>query len=258
MPAVPVSVVIICKNAAATIGQTAAAALKLSDDVVVLDSGSTDATIKLVNASGARLVQQEWLGYGATKNQGNSKAKYDWILSLDADEIASDELIASIKQLELTDALTVYKIKRLNYIKDQPIHHGEWGKDWTVRLFNRTVVQWNDAPVHESLLLPPAVTVVKLAGLLHHFTTPDIATYQKKLEKYADLMAAKYFAGGKRGSALKPYASSFFSFLKYYLFHAGWLDKAAGWQLALAHARYTFQKYKKLQALHQAKRAVET
>lgn len=250
MSALPVSVVIICKNAIATIGQTLEAACRLSTDVVVVDSGSTDGTISLIERLGARLIRQEWLGYGPTKNSGNVAANHDWILSLDADEVMGEDLVTAIRQLDLSDTDNVYKIKRLNYLGDQPIRHGEWNKDWTIRLFNRTKIQWDEAPVHERLILPPGIQINKLNGLLHHFTTPDIHTYREKLEAYADLMAAKYYAQGKKGTGWKPYASSFFSFFKFYLLYAGWLDGKSGWQIALAHARYTFRKYQKLKMLY--------
>jgi glycosyltransferase involved in cell wall biosynthesis len=251
MSAVPVSVVIICKNAAATIRQVVALAIALSNDVVVVDSGSTDDTLTLLQEYHVRVFHQNWLGYGATKNWGNNQAANDWILSLDADEIIDDQLIDAIRRLDFSSEESVYKIKRLNYLKDKPIRHGEWGRDWTIRLFNRHRVQWDNAPVHESLILPPNTIVKSLAGLLHHYTTTDIKAYNLKLEKYADLMAERYFAAGKRGSIAKAYMSSVFNFAKFYFFYGGYLDKGVGWQIAIAHARYTFRKYEMLVALQQ-------
>lgn len=254
--AVPVSVVIISHNAAATIEQTLRSACQLSDDITVVDSGSTDNTLAIAGKWGAKLLQVGWQGFGANKNAGNAAAKYDWVLSIDSDEELSEAAVKAIRTLERSNANVVYKIKRINYLNGQRIHFGEWRNDWTIRLFNRQTVRWDDALVHERLLLPSSVLVSKLGGTLHHYTAPDISTYNRKLDRYASLVAAKYFADDEKGAALKIYISPVFSFFKFYILHAGWLDKKAGWQIAIAHARYTFKKYKKLNALRRMHKGV--
>jgi glycosyltransferase involved in cell wall biosynthesis len=247
----PVSVVIICCNAAATIQKTLASAFLLTTDVVVVDSGSTDSTLSIIETTNAKLVQMEWLGFGATKNKGNEAAKWDWIVSLDADEVLSNELVAAITAININEPHSVYSFHRLNYLGLTPIKYGEWKNDWTVRLFNRQLVRWDDAPVHEKLILPPAVKNKKLNGWLHHYTAVNIDNYKQKLEKYAASMAEKYYAKGKKAPNYKIYISPVFSFLKYYIVHLGWMDGEAGWQISRAHALYTFKKYKKLKELHQ-------
>lgn len=254
MSAVPVSVVIICFNAAATIQRTLRSACLLTNDVIVVDSGSTDGTQGMVEEAGAKLVQMEWQGFGANKNRGNSEAKNNWILSVDADEELSEELITTIHRLHLTNTEVVYKIKRLNYLNNQPIYHGGWGNDWTIRLFNRKVVQWNNEPVHEDLILSSFIKIKKLDGWLHHYTSPNLDAYNQKLEKYALLVAEKYYVKDVKGVSYKIYLSPLLSFLKSYIFRAGLLDKKAGWQLAVAHARYTFKKYKKLATLRRERK----
>ncbi len=253
MSAVPVSVVIICYNAAATIRQTVASALRLTNDIIVVDSGSTDGTQAIVEGTGAVLLEAGWKGFGANKNRGNEAAKWDWILSIDADEELSTELIAAIKAAEFSNPNIVYSIKRLNYLSGQPLYFGDWRNDWTMRLFNRTVIHWEDVPVHEKLLVPAAVQQVKLKGWLHHYTAANINEYNRKLETYASLVAKKYFAKGEKAVGLKIYASPVFTFFKSYFLYGGWLDKKRGWQIAVAHARYTFKKYKKLSALRREK-----
>jgi glycosyltransferase involved in cell wall biosynthesis len=250
--ALPVSVVIISYNASATMERTLRSACLLSDDITVVDSGSTDDTVAIAGKWGARVVQMEWKGFGANKNAGNAVAKYDWILSMDSDEVLSGVAIESIRMLGLTDVNAVYKIQRINYLSGQRIYFGEWRNDWTIRLFNRQVVQWDDALVHEQLLLPSSVKVHKIRGRLHHYTAPDIQAYNQKLDGYAALVAAKYFAKAEKGAGLKLYFSPAFSFLKFYILLGGWMDKKAGWQIAIAHARYSFKKYKKLHALHRS------
>ncbi len=250
MPAAQVSVVVICFNAADTIRRTLQAARKLSDNILVVDSGSTDDSLSIIQEEGAQLIAMEWQGFGANKNRGNQEATHDWILSIDADEVLSEALVNEILSLDLSDAHVAFRIKRLNYLNNQPIYHGGWKNDWTTRLFNRTVVQWDEVPVHENLQLSPAVKIRKLhSGWLHHYTSPNIDVYNQKLEQYATLVAEKYFIKGKKGSSYKTYLSPVYSFFKSYILYAGWLDKKAGWQIALAHARYTFKKYKKLALL---------
>lgn len=250
MAPLPLSVVIICKNAVLTVEQTIYSARTVSDDIVVVDSGSTDGTQLLVQKAGVRLIESEWLGYGATKNLGNRAAQNDWILSLDADEALSDELAASISAIDWADKNKVYTIRRLNYLGPQPIRFGEWRNDWVVRLFHREVVQWDTAPVHENLVIPQNVEIKKLQGVLHHYTANSIEAYTRKLDQYAHLMAERYHARGKRSSLLRIYGAPLFHFLKYYFLHLGVLDKKAGWQIACAHALYTYKKYKELKRLN--------
>ncbi len=244
-----ISVVIICFNAAATIRQALVSAAALSDDIIVVDSGSTDDTVSIARETGACVMLAQWKGFGANKNYGNEHAQNDWILSLDADEVLSGDLIAVIRELDFSNSKTVFKLRRLNYLNGKPVYHGEWGNDWTSRIFNRKAVQWNAAPVHERLQLPPDAHVKKIPGLIHHYTARDIGAYNNKLDVYADLVAQKYLAKGEKGMNYKVYLSPLFSFLKSYVVYAGWLDKKEGWQIAVAHARYSFRKYKKLAQL---------
>lgn len=245
-----ISVVIICKNAAGTIGRCITAALQVTNDVVVVDCGSTDATKDVVKQTAARLIYNLWLGFGATKNAAAKYAQHDWILSIDADETLSYELIEAVKKLSLHNKNRAYAIRRLNYLGEQSIHFGEWQNDWVTRLYNRQVVQWDDAPVHETLHLPAVVKVQRLKGILHHHTANDIHSYQKKLDHYALLMADKYFAKGKKAYWFNIYLSPPFVFFKNYLLRFGWLDKKAGWNIARALANYTFKKYTLLKNLH--------
>jgi glycosyltransferase involved in cell wall biosynthesis len=253
MQTVPVSVVIICRNAVHTIQKTIHAAQALTDDVVVADSGSTDGTQAVVLVTNARLINMEWMGFGANKNKGNEEARHDWILSLDADEELSDELTTAIKQLDFTHNNTVYAFRRLNYLGRQPVHFGEWRNDWVKRLFHRKLVKWDDAPVHENLIIPPTVQVKKLPGVLHHYTTTTIESYNLKLEKYALLMAEKYYNKGKKARWHHLYVSPSFNFIKHYVVRFGWMDKKAGWKIALAHAKYTLKKYQNLKQLQTSK-----
>jgi glycosyltransferase involved in cell wall biosynthesis len=240
------SVVIACKNGADVIGETIKSFSGLTDDILVYDNGSTDGTKEIVKQSKARLVEGSWEGFGKTKNKANALAKYDWILSLDADEAMDEELKENLLQQDLVDEMKVFEVKFKNFLGDKWLRFGEWGDDKHIRLFNKKKINWNDADVHESLLLPTGVKVILIPGYVLHKTAPDIATYENKMENYAALNAEKYFKQHKKGGSFKMFFSAAFSFIKNYFFKLGFLDGATGYHCARINARYTFLKYKKL------------
>lgn len=248
------SVVIICKNSSGVIGKTLESFAGLTDDVVVYDNGSTDDTPAMVKEHGANFFTGSWEGFGKTKNNANGLAKYDWILSLDADEGIDDELKNALLALSLTNEKQVYNLSFRNFVGDKYLKYGEWGKDFHIRLFNRQQVQWNDAPVHEELIFPEDVQVQKLKGYVLHRTTNNFQEYEKKMEGYASLNAEKYFKQGKKVGWGKEWLSAGFSFLQNYIFRLGFLDGKDGYSCARINARYTFLKYKKLKELVNNKR----
>lgn len=249
-PMIPISVVIICRNEAGILGQTLQSLAALTDDVVVYDSGSTDGTIEIAQRQGARVVHGEWRGYGLTKRAALAFARHEWILSLDADESLDPELRQSLLKADLSNTRVVYELKFLNHLGKKPVRFGEWGGDSHIRLFNRGVVNWNDAPVHENLEIPGDCKVRTLDGHVLHYTARDLKEYKKKLEAYAALNAKKYLQQGKKSSWLKIYLSPAFSFLRNYFFRLGFLDGAAGYHCARMTARYTYLKYARLQELN--------
>ena len=243
------SVVIVCKNGAKVIGETIKSFSGLTDDILIYDNGSTDDTKDIVRQSNARLVEGSWEGFGKTKNKANALAKYDWILSLDSDEAIDEELKENLLQQDLSDKTKVFEFKFKNFLGDKWLRYGEWGDDKHIRLFNRKKINWNDADVHESLLLPTDVRVISIPGYVLHKTAPDIATYEIKMENYAALNAEKYFKQQKKAGSFKMFFSATFSFIKNYFFKLGFLDGATGYHCARINARYTFLKYKRLDEL---------
>ena len=246
------SVVIACRNGAQVIGETIKSFSGLTDDILIYDNGSTDGTQDIVRTTGARLIEGNWEGFGKTKNKANSLAKYDWILSLDADEAIDTALKENLLQLDLSDELKVYQLKFKNFLGDKWLRFGEWGNDRHARLFNRNKVKWNDAEVHESLLLPEQVKLISVAGYVLHRTAININEYEIKTRNYALLNAEKYFKQGKRSGDLKMFFSAVFSFIKNYFFKLGFLDGVTGYHCARINAEYTFLKYKRLKELSQA------
>jgi glycosyltransferase involved in cell wall biosynthesis len=237
------SVVIIAKNEAHIIGQTLQALHGLTDDIVVVDSGSTDATIALCEAAGARVIRTTWMGYGSTKNLGVQAAKNDWILSLDADEVVDEALYRVLQQLPDEQTETVYTLRFKNFFCGKWLRFGEWGTDKHIRVFNRLRVTWNDAAVHESLLLPAGAIEKTLPGFIHHYTAHSIDQYIQKTIQYARLNADKYKDRGKKTSWVKLYFAPFFTFIHNYIIRLGFLDGYEGYLTAKTTAWYTFLKY---------------
>ena len=243
------SVVIVCKDEAKVIGETIKSFSGLTDDILIYDNGSTDDTKDIVRQSNARLVDGSWEGFGKTKNKANALAKYDWILSLDADEAIDEELKENLLQLDLAEEKKIFEFKFKNFLGDKWLRYGEWGGDKHIRLFNRMKIKWNDADVHESLLLPNDVKLISVPGYVLHKTAANFSEYENKIENYAALNAEKYFKQQKRAGSSKMFFSAAFSFIKNYFFKLGFLDGATGYHCARINARYTFLKYKKLNEL---------
>jgi glycosyltransferase involved in cell wall biosynthesis len=244
------SIVVICKNEMPVIRHLLDSAQSITDDVVLYDSGSTDGTIALAQQyKNVQLHQGLWQGFGKTKQHATSLAKHDWILSLDADEAPDETLQNELRQLTLDDPDVIYDIPYKNFLGSKHIRWGEWGFDRHIRLFHRERVHWNDAPVHEQLVLPKHVQVKKLHGHMLHRTVPDTIAYSRKVMHYALLNAEKYHAKGKKATFTKRYISPTFTFFKFYVFMLGFLDGWEGLVCARMTAYYTFLKYARLYEL---------
>lgn len=245
-----ISVVIIAKNEAHIIERVLKSLQGLSDDIVIVDNGSTDGTQELCRSYGARVIETTWQGYGPTKNLGIDAAKHDWILNIDADEAVDEKLKAAILAHPLDNEQEVFECRFHNFFMDKRIRYGEWGSDKHIRLFNRKKVRWNDAAVHESLGLGPQAKISSLPGNILHYTVHSRAEYEAKTISYARLNADKYFQQHKKGSLLKQYFSPVFSFLHNYIIRLGFLDGAEGLLIARTTARYTYLKYKYLREMN--------
>jgi glycosyltransferase involved in cell wall biosynthesis len=234
-----ISVVIICKDEEDEIGRTLKSLTGLTDDIVVLDNGSIDNTKNVVITSGARLIEGTWEGFGKTKNKATNFAKYDWVLNLDADESIDEELKDSLLDLPLQNDNEVFEIKFKNFFGDTYLRFGEWGGDAHLRLFNRRKVNWNEAVVHEGLILPQGVKITKLRGFVLHYTVRNRAEFASKMLKYGQLNAEKYAREGKRSSWVRYTLAPGILVPKYYIFKLGFLDGRAGFICAKMSSYYT-------------------
>ena len=250
---VPVSVVILAKNEARSIGRTLQSLNRFTDDIVIVDNGSTDETISIARSFGCRVIETSWLGYGPTKNQGIRAAKYDWIFTLDADEVPDQEVLQDISRHPLSDGRCVYESKFRTYFGDKWIRFGEWGRDEAIIVFNRCYVQWSDEPVHETLKLPEDARVIRLKGAIHHYTINNEHELREKFSRYAALNAQKH-RDARRSPLLKMWFAPAFNFVKNYVFRLGFLDGNEGFIIAKQSAYYTWLKYHLLRQVAREKR----
>ncbi len=239
----PLSVVIITLNAAEHI-RACLDSVKWAEEIVVLDSGSTDETIKICREYTPHVHQTDWPGFGKQKNRAIDHATQNWVLVLDADEYLTPELQAEIRfVIEQQTTAVAYKIKRLSTFMGKLIHHGDWGKDWITRLFQKGTARFTEALVHESLVVNGEVG--SLRGILQHDTVTSLESALRKLNEYSTLGAEQMKARGKHASVTQAYVHGLWSFCRSYFINLGLLDGREGYLIALLIAQASFYKYVK-------------
>lgn len=239
-----ITAVIITKNEERNIGRCLASLQGVADEIIVLDSHSTDQTESICNQHAVRFIRQDWLGYSATKNLGNSLASHPYILSLDADEALSEDLTASILVLK-PNLDGAYSFNRLAFYCGRPIRHGGWYPDEKIRLFPKGGAEWKGDFVHEELVPANGLTLGKLNGDLLHFTYYSTEEHIHRAKKYASLAADAMRTKGKGrlGLALKAVFSPGWRFFSMYLLKLGFLDGKSGWDIARITAKEVWWKY---------------
>ena len=249
----PFSIVIVAKDSADKIGRLLESLQGLSDDVIVCDTGSTDATIAIAREAGAKVHTMPWEGYGKSKNRATQLAVHDWVLSLDSDERVDPVLYQALKQWQPINDQTIHQVLWKNYFGNQWIRHSDWGSSWKNRLFNRHTVNWDDAIAHEDLESASPLQYERLPGYLDHFSFKDSREYATKMVHSAMITAHKYHTKGKKAGIARIIFSPWFSFMKTYFIKRGFLDGYAGWLIAVTTAYYSFIKYARLRELNMQK-----
>jgi len=246
----PLSLVIIARDAAHELSDCLASAAFAAETVVV-DSGSSDDTAAVAARCGARVIAQPWLGFGPQKNFAVGQARHDWVLCLDADERVSPELAAAIVALFARGAppAAAYGVARRNRFLGRWLAHGEGYPDWIVRLFDRRRARWSDDPVHEKVIADGPVE--RLAGDLLHASAESIDAYIDKQNHYTTVQAAAMHARGERAGTVQLALSPVARFFRFYVLRLGFLDGAAGFAHIAIGAFASFLKYAKLRALGQ-------
>ncbi len=203
-----ISAVIITYNEAHRIAACLASLQGVADEVVVMDSFSTDNTPEICRQYGARLFQQPWGGYGHQKNDAAEKASHDYILSLDADETLSEPLQRAILDAKKNGLSGVYQMNRLNNFYGYNLHHGNAYPDTMKRLYNRREVRWSLRPVHETLDIGKDTVIHRLKGDLLHRSKDSLEDHLAAIDKYSTMGAALYLQAGKRAGMFSGWASS--------------------------------------------------
>ena len=245
-----ISVVIITKNEERNILRCLNSVQDVADEIVVVDSGSTDDTAAICEQFGVKFVHQDWLGYSEQKNFANSLATNDWILSIDADEELSDELKQSIfkyKNQHMPHDI-VFSMNRLTNYCGHWIRHCGWYPDRKIRIWNRTVGQWQ-GEIHETLEFSTKVKEKVLKGDLLHYSFETAQDYENQQFKFAKMRGQHYFMKGKKHASFYMVVSPIFSFIQHYFFQLGFLDGADGWHICRITAKATRLKYKTLKEL---------
>ena len=246
----PLSVVLITQNAAAQLPECLAS-VAFADEVVVVDSGSTDGTTEVAARYGARVVMKEWLGFGRQKQFAVEQAAHDWVLCLDADERVSPELAASVVRALQTPATPVYRMARCNRFLGRWLRHGEGYPDWSLRLFDRRHARWSDDNVHEKVIyaVPPGTPLGTLTGDLMHESGEDLGRYLEKQNRYTALAAQELHRRGQRAGLAEITLSPLLRFFKFYVLRLGFLDGMPGLVHISIGCMNSFMKYAKLMEL---------
>ena len=245
MPATrqPLSVAIITLNAASQL-EDCLKSVRFADDIVVVDSGSTDDTQALAMRYGARVIDQPWLGFGPQKQFAVESAKYDWVLCLDADERVSPDLQESIEHALQEPFARAFRFPRCNNFLGRYLKHGEGYPDWSLRLFDRRHARWSDDAVHEKVITEAAVATLK--GDLLHDSAETLAAYLTKQNRYTTLAAEMALQAGKRASFARIAFSPIVRFIKFYVIRQGFRDGLPGLIHIAIGCTNSFLKYAKM------------
>ena len=226
----------------------------LADEILLVDSGSTDATLEIAAKFGARVLQQDWLGYVGQKNFALDHALHDWVLSIDADEEISAELADAIARIKSdpassgSDVPNGYEFSRIVFYRGRWIRHGDWYPDRLVRLFRRAEARFGGGRVHEKLELPGEHPI--LPGHLHHFTYESSLDRSHRCAKYAALWAQSAHEEHRRAYPWSGAVHALARFGKGFVLKRGFLDGAIGWDIAAGNAREVWLKYQLLLELN--------
>jgi glycosyltransferase involved in cell wall biosynthesis len=244
-----ISAVIITFNEANCIERCIQSLLNVADEIVVLDSYSTDSSRAIAEQLGAKVVLTKWMGYAATKNYANTLAKYDWILSIDADEVLSRELAHNLLEWKSQKKNTFVSFNRLTNYCGTFIRHGGWYPDMKLRLFDRRVAEWK-GHIHETVAYPNSIVVEHAKGDLLHYSYTSVEQHYQQARKFSFLAAEDLKNKNKKRSLFLAFWSACYKWIQGYLLQLGFLDGWAGWKIALISSKAVWWKYANLNQLY--------
>ena len=240
------SVILITRNEEANLADCLASLEGIAQQIVVVDTNSSDRTLDIAKSYGAVIAQpQDWPGFGPQKNRALDLATGEWVLSLDADErltpALKSEIVTAIHHSAHVDC---FAIPRLSWYCGRFIRHSGWNPDYVDRLFKRGSARFSDDLVHERLI--PSGQVAKLENPMLHYSFMDYSQVLQKIDRYSTASAEQAFAQGKTSTPLKAVLHGAWSFFRTYFLRAGFLDGPQGFTLAMSNAQGTYYRYVKL------------
>lgn len=239
--------------------RAACESLRWADEIVVVDSESSDQTCEIARECGARVIVRAWQGFAAQKQFAADAAVHDWIFSLDADERVSPQLLDSIEDLRATSVNRAdgYRIARRSFYMNRWIRGGGWYPDFQLRLYNRRRGQWQGAHVHESVKMEKSARIGNLQGDMLHYSFADANEHARMIvERYAPLGARQMFEDGRRTNAFEVALAGTFAFTRSYFFKGGFRDGFAGFCIARFAAHHAFLKHLLLWEMQQQSKDV--
>ncbi len=246
--ATPFSIIIMSYNEEGIIEDCLKAASKVSDDIIIVDSGSTDKTLEIAEKYTNRIYYNKMDTYGSQKNFGADKAKYDWVFALDCDEIFNPELIDYLNHIELKNG-HIYRLSRRTYFGGKHVKHSGLWPDRINRLYHRKETKFDDYLVHERLEGFDKMPRINMPGFVHHYSYENIEDLQYKYDKYAKLGAQNRINKNIKPSLLKVSLGPLFRFLKTYFWELGILDGRLGLMISIEGARMVRKRWKYYYAL---------
>ncbi len=248
---IPFSVAIITKDEERNLPDCLKS-VSFADDIVVVDSDSTDRTVEIAKEFGCRVFVEEWKGFALQKSSAVDKCRHEWVLLLDADERVPDETREVILRVQQSPTADAYRFRRKNYLHGKWLRHSGYWPDWQIRLVNKTKGLFQSA-IHERWITDGPVQDIDAA--IEHYAFSNYSDMLKTLDDYSTIIARHLFESGRRANLLSPIYHGTGMFLKIYLLERGFLDGMDGLVTALTKAGGSFFKYAKLLEIQREKKA---
>jgi glycosyltransferase involved in cell wall biosynthesis len=246
------SVVIICFNEEKNIGHCIDSVAGVADEILILDSYSTDQTVAIAQSKGAIVKQEAFKGFIEKKNKAIELASHDYVLSLDADETLNALLASSILQTKENFRNRAYRMNRCSNYCGKFIRHGSWYPDAKIRLFDRRIAHWGGTNPHDKVVLQKNTPVGHLKGDILHYSYHTVSEHVTQNNKLSTMAAESLFADGKKTNLLNVFVRPWWAFVVSFIFRAGFLDGLFGFVIAIQIAHMTFLKHLKLYLLNKS------
>ncbi|MDA3885286.1 MAG: glycosyltransferase family 2 protein [Candidatus Delongbacteria bacterium] len=245
------SVAIITKNEENNIARCLNS-VSWADEIVVVDSGSTDKTVDICEKHSCKIITTDWLGFAKTKQFAVDNCSNDWVLVLDADEEITEPLKIKIELILQNPKFSGYRIKRSSFYLGKLIKHCGWDKDYTLRLFDKNKGKFNEKLVHESIIIKNGKIGI-IEEVMLHYTYPTVDLHYAKMEMYSELGAKTLFNKGRRSGISNAVIRGALKFIKMYIVKLGFLDGKTGFILSINSSYGVYLKYLKLSKLNKNK-----